>query len=159
TQKKDAKSARNGMDDDGRVDAMLAHEQGLVHYREWLLRTRSRYLRGEIGYVDGDEEEKLLRKGLALFEEAGGTGRPLYWLEMDFGNALRASRMFQDAVKKYRRANDIDPAQYAPLLNIAVALLDKIKEDTLANTMKDRYVALRHVSSYLGWISDGGPFD
>jgi tetratricopeptide (TPR) repeat protein len=75
---------------------------------------------------------------------------------MQWGNALRALRRFDDAITQYRQAADIAPEDYAPLLNVAVALLDKAKVDDV--TLQVRFDAMSQMSSYLTWISDGGPF-
>jgi hypothetical protein len=78
---------------------------------------------------------------------------------MQWGNALRASRQFEDAIAQYRRAGDIDTKDYAPVLNVAVALLQKAAiSDSTAKGMQARFDALRQTSNYLTWVSDGGPF-
>ena len=56
---------------------------------------------------------------------------------------------------KYRRAGDIAPTSYVPLLNIAVTLLENAVREPTTSKLFD---ALRHTSSYLTWVSDGGPF-
>jgi tetratricopeptide (TPR) repeat protein len=146
-------------DDEGRIDAMVAHQRGLVLYRDWMIKTRDRYQHGEVGFALGAEEEKQLKDAVDFFQTSQTMGRPLYWPAMDLGNALRALRNFGDAVKQYRRANDIDPSQYAPLLNVAIALLEKSKFNAGIAPIKARYDAMRQTSSYLAWISDGGPYD
>jgi tetratricopeptide (TPR) repeat protein len=110
-------------------------------------------------FAVGPEEEKQLAEALKLFEASKGYAKNKAAFLMQWGNALRASRQFEDAIAQYRRAGDIDTKDYAPVLNVAVALLQKAAiSDSTAKGMQARFDALRQTSNYLTWVSDGGPF-
>ena len=145
--------------DESRVDAMISHLRGLILYRQWMIATHKRYWKtGDIGFAEGDDETKQLQEAVRLFETAQRQGRQTAWLFLDWGNALRALRLFDAAAEQYRRAGDISPDDYKPMLNVAIALLEKSKVNSATVTMQDHFEAVRHASSYLTWIGDGGPY-
>jgi hypothetical protein len=138
-----------------RAAALASHMQGLILYRQWMIETRPRYEGAEFGFADGDRERALLEKANDHFDVASKQARHPYEFYIEWGNTLRALHRFDEAVARYRRAGDISPTSYEPLLNIAVTLLENAwREPTTGNLFE----ALRHTSSYLTWVSDGGPF-
>jgi tetratricopeptide (TPR) repeat protein len=145
--------------DEDRVDAMIAHLRGLAIYRKWMVKARLNDRKTSLSFAETDEEKQRVRDALLFFEAAEAKKIPSYWLFMDLGNALLALREFDRAIESYRRAGDIDPKEYAPLLNITIALLEKSKAGAPAESRKSHFEAMRHTSSYLTWVSDGGPFD
>lgn len=134
--------------------AMASHMRGLILYRQWMIETRSRYPNGDFGFAEGDEEKAKLAKALEHFEAASHPRQPFEFF-IEWGNTLRALGKFDEAVKQYRRAADIEPKSYFPAVNIAVALLEQSHDSLDTNV---RFAALRQTSNYLTWVSDGGPF-
>jgi tetratricopeptide (TPR) repeat protein len=144
------------------VAAMDSHMHGLILYRQWMIQTRSRYRNGEFGFANGAEEGTQLRKSLKDFERAACLQpKQPYEFYVEWGNTLRALRRFDIAVEKYRQAGDIAPDSYIPMLNVTVALLEKSKDRYRTedeHRTEHLFEALRETSSYLTWISDGGPY-
>jgi tetratricopeptide (TPR) repeat protein len=141
--------------DDARLASISAHMRGLIKYRQWVIETRSRYEKGEFGFVEGPAERELMEKVLHHFGEADGRSRQTFEFYVEWGNAHRALGNFKDAIANYRRAGDLAPDSYVPFINVAVASLEKSK---LSRALQDQFDALRQTSSYLTWISEGGPF-
>ncbi len=122
-------------------------------YQRWMVATRPRYEGEELGFAEGNLETALLREAHGHFDTASKQARQSFEFYIQWGNTLRALKRFDEAVAKYRRAGDIGPTSYVPLLNIAVTLLENaLREPTTGNL----FDALRHTSSYLTWASDGG---
>jgi tetratricopeptide (TPR) repeat protein len=142
--------------------AMGSHMRGLILYRQWMIQTRSRYRNGEFGFAEDANEETQLTKSLSYFETAAcRQPKQPYEFYIEWGNTLRALRRFDVAVEKYRQAGDIAPDSSIPLLNVAVALLEKSKNSYRAqdeHRTEHLFEALRQTSSYLTWVSDGGPY-
>jgi tetratricopeptide (TPR) repeat protein len=145
--------------DEDRVDAMIAHLRGLVIYRKWMIEARLKEKTTQFSFAETEAEKQRVREALALFKEADAKNIQSYWLFMDIGNAWRALRNFDEAIANYRRAGDIAPKEVAPALNVTVAMLEKSKADESPESQKSHYEAMRYTSSYLTWVSDGGPFD
>jgi tetratricopeptide (TPR) repeat protein len=127
-----------------------------------MIQTRSRYRNGEFGFAKDANEETQLTKSLSYFETAAcRQPKQPYEFYIEWGNTLRALRRFDVAVEKYRQAGDIAPDSSIPLLNVAVALLEKSKNSYRAqdeHRTEHLFEALRQTSSYLTWVSDGGPY-
>jgi hypothetical protein len=117
--------------------------------------SRWRYQNGEFGFAESPDETERLEKVLHHFKEADGRSRQTFEFYVEWGNAHRALRDFTAAVEKYRRAGDLGTDSYIPALNIAVALLEKSKG---SRVLQEHFDALRQTSTYLTWVSDGGPF-
>jgi tetratricopeptide (TPR) repeat protein len=144
------------LDDDDPLGPMASFMRGIILYRQWMSQAHRRNLQNDSEFAVGAEEENQLKKAVKLFETSQGRANYNVQFLMQWGNALRALRRFDDAITQYRQAADIAPEDYAPLLNVAVALLAKAKGDDA--TLQVRFDAMSQMSSYLTWISDGGPF-
>ncbi|HEY6715565.1 MAG TPA: hypothetical protein VI232_04415 [Reyranella sp.] len=144
------------LDDDDSLGPMASVMRGIILYRQWMIQAHRRKLQNDSEFAVGAEEENQLKKAVKFFEASQGHAKHNVQFLMQWGNALRALRRFDDAITQYRQAADIAPEDYAPLLNVAVALLDKAKVDDV--TLQVRFDAMSQMSSYLTWISDGGPF-
>jgi tetratricopeptide (TPR) repeat protein len=138
-----------------RPAALQAHMQGLILYRQWMVDTRSRYDGEDFGFAESAVEKKMLSEASDHFERASHLARQPYEFFVEWGNTVRALRDFNAAVDHYRRAGDIAPLNWIPPVNIVVTLLEKAKERPKVSNQFD---ALRHTSSYLTWVSDGGPY-
>jgi hypothetical protein len=144
-------------------DPTVIHMRGLILYQQWMIQTRSRYRNGELGFAEDATEKDQLTESLNDFETAGcRQPKQPYEFYIEWGNTLRALRRFDDAVEKYRQAGDIAPDSSIPQLNVAVALLEKSKDSYRGQDDGHRteylFEALRQTSSYLTWVSDGGPY-
>jgi hypothetical protein len=78
---------------------------------------------------------------------------------MDWGNILRASGKFDDAIVRYQRAVDLDPSNADPALNIVIAYIDRFERSSGPPDTGHLLVALGSLADYLAWRSDGGPYD
>ena len=78
-------------------------------------------------------------------------------LFLTWGNALWAARKFDDAVEKYLTVGEIAPGEGTPLLNAAIALLDKVSYGT-SSEEPALFEALQAVADHLSWQSSGGPY-
>lgn len=145
--------------DGNQVDSMVSHLRGLILYRQWMIEMQKRHWKKPIDFAEGDKEEKQLSDSVSFFEAAYRQGRQTSWLFLDWGNSLRALGKFEEAAKQYRRAGDIAPGDYAPILNVAITLLEKSKINAATATMADHFEAVRHASNYLTWVGAGGPYD
>jgi tetratricopeptide (TPR) repeat protein len=141
--------------DDARLASISSHMRGLLKYRKWVIDTRSRYQNGEFGFVEGPAERELMEKVLHYFGEADGRSRQTFEFYVEWGNAHRALGNFIDAIANYRRAGDLAPDSYIPFINVVVASLEKSK---ISRALDDQFDALLQASSYLTWVSEGGPF-
>jgi len=144
--------------DENRIDSMINHLRGLIVYRLWMIETHRRHEKKAFGFAEGDKEREQVSKAVEFFETSYRQGRRTEWLFLDWGNALRALGEFDAAVAQYRRAGEVAPNYYAPMLNVAIALLEKSEYGGTA-TMEDHSKAVRHTSSYLAWVGEGGPYD
>jgi tetratricopeptide (TPR) repeat protein len=145
--------------DEDRVDAMIAHLRGLAIYRKWMVKARLNDKTKSFSFAETEDDKRHVEEALAFFEMAEAKKIPSYWLFMDLGNALLALRRFDRAIESYRRAGDIEPKSYAPPLNITIAVLEKSTSSAPAESRKSHFEAMRFTSSYLTWVSEGGPFD
>ena len=136
---------------------MLSHLEGVILYRQWMIEAHKRKPENPSNFAEGAEEKKQLDEAVKSFQTSQSEGKQGAQFFLQWGNALLALRRFDDAVKRYRHAGDMAPTNNAPMLNVAVALLEKSMGS--AATLKDRFEAVRQTSSYLTWASDGGPFD
>jgi tetratricopeptide (TPR) repeat protein len=141
--------------DDARLVSISSHMRGLVQYRQWVINSRWRYQTGEFGFVEGTAEREQMQAVLRHFSEAGGRSRQTFEFYVEWGNAHRALGDFRNAIANYRRAGDLAPDNYIPFVNVAVAMLEKAKA---SRDVLEQFDALRQTSSYLTWISEGGPF-
>jgi tetratricopeptide (TPR) repeat protein len=141
--------------DDARLASISSHMHGLIKYRQWVIDTRSRYPNGEFGFVQGPAEKELMEKVLHYFGEADGRSRQTFEFYVEWGNAYRALGDFKSAIRKYRKAGDLAPDSYIPFVNVVVSMLEKAKA---SHSLQEQFEALRQTSSYLTWISEGGPF-
>jgi tetratricopeptide (TPR) repeat protein len=138
---------------------MTTSMRGIILYRQWMIQAHRRKGDNDSPFAVGREEEKQLEEAVKLFEASKEYTQHKAPLLMQWGNALRALRQFDDAIAKYRQAGDIETKDYAPLLNVAVTLLDKAAAgDSTLKGLQARFDAMRQTSSYLTWVSDGGPF-
>ena len=152
-----AVAAKAKPDDEDPLRPMISHLRGVILYRQWMIEAHKRKGENPSEFAEGEAEKAQLRKAVQLFEASQNQAKLTPQLLLQWGNALRALREFDKAIKRYQQAADMAPADYAPLLNVAVALLDKSRDDP--TMLQTRFEALRQTSSYLTWISDGGPFD
>ncbi len=136
---------------------MISHLRGVILYRQWMIDAHKRKNENPSEFAEGEAERAQLRAAVHQFEVSKGQAKLTRQFLMQWGNALRALREFDEAIKLYKRAADMAPDDYAPSLNIAVALLDKSGDDR--RSLPARLEALKQISSYLTWVSDGGPFD
>ena len=141
--------------DDARLASISSHMRGLIQYRQWVINTRWRYHNGEFGFAEGTAEREQMQEVLRHFSEADGRSRQTFEFYVEWGNAHRALGDFKSAIKKYRKAGDLAPDNYIPFVNVAVAFLEKARA---SHKLQEQFEALRQTSSYLTWISEGGPF-
>ena len=146
-------------DDADPLGPMTTFMQGIILYRQWMIQSHRRKAENDSPYAVGPDEEKQLKEAVKLFEASKGYARHKAPLLLQWGNALRALRQPEEAIAKYRQASDIDIKDYAPVLNVAVTLLDKAAASgPTAKGLEARFDALRQTANYLTWVSDGGPF-
>ena len=77
---------------------------------------------------------------------------------MDWGNILRATGKFEEAIVKYRRAVDLDPSNADAALNIVIAYIDRFERSAGPRDTGHLLVALGSLADYLAWRSAGGPY-
>jgi hypothetical protein len=148
------------------ADTLVPYLRGLIQYRRWMLVMsafrKSPHLRVMTGedenQVESKKEKVFLDEAIRRYEEAYALGRNTSALNMDWGNALWAARKFDCAFEKYLTAGEITPSDSAPLLNAAIALLDKVSYGA-SNQEVALFEALQAVADHLSWKSSGGPYD
>jgi tetratricopeptide (TPR) repeat protein len=142
------------------LDALASRLEGMLIYRQWMIDAHRRTKSGMTTVAIGDEAElaelkKAADKYAAAEAKAPGSASDL----MDWGNILRASGKFDDAIVRYRRAIDLDPSNADPALNIVIAYIDRFERNAGTPDAAHLLVALGSLADYLAWRSDGGPYD
>ena len=133
--------------------------EGMLIYRQWMIDAHRRTKSGMITVAMGNEAElaelkKAADKYAAAEAKAPGSAIDL----LDWGNILRASGKFDDAIVRYRRAIDLDPSNADPALNIVIAYIDRFERNAGTPDAGHLLVALGSLADYLAWRSDGGPY-
>jgi tetratricopeptide (TPR) repeat protein len=142
------------------LDALASRLEGTLIYRQWMIDAHRRTKSGMTTVAIGDDAElaelkKAADKYAAAEAKAPGSASDL----MDWGNILRASGKFDDAIVRYRRAIDLDPSNADPTLNIVIAYIDRFELNSGPPDTVHLLVALGSLADYLAWRSDGGPYD
>ena len=140
------------------LDALVNRLEGLLIYRQWMIDAHRRMKSGAItiamGQAELDELKKAADKYAAAEAKAPASATDL----MDWGNILRATGKFEDAIVKYRRAVDLDPSYADAALNIVIAYIDNFERSTGPRDSGALLVALGSLADYLAWMSAGGPY-
>src|SRR5262249_32858566 len=127
-------------------------------YRQWMIDAHRRMKSGAItiamGQAELDELKKAADKYAAAEAKAPASATDL----MDWGNILRATGKFEDAIVKYRRAVDLDPSYADAAPNIVIAYIDNFERSTGPRDSGALLVALGSLADYLAWMSAGGPY-
>jgi tetratricopeptide (TPR) repeat protein len=142
------------------LDALVSRLEGLLIYRRWLIDAHRRTKSGAVTVAIGQQAElAALATAAAKYEAAAKL--PMLPAELiEWGNIMRAAGKFEDAIAKYRRAADLDPGKPDPVLNIAVAYINRFAYGTAQPPDTGHLlVALGSLADYLAWTSDGGPYD
>lgn len=141
------------------LDALANRLEGLLIYRQWMIDAHRRTKSGGTTVALGDKAELAdLEKAAAKYAAAEDKVPASATDLMDWGNILRASGKFDDAIVKYRRAVDLDPSNADPALNVVIAYIDRFERRSGPPDTGDLLVALGSLSDYLAWLSDGGPY-
>ena len=137
------------------LDALVSRLEGLLIYRRWMIeahrRTKSDIATVAVGFP---AELDVLAKAAARFKDAAYAPASASDL-MDWGNIGLASGEFEEAIAKYRRAADLDPANPEPMLSIAIAYIDRFEHRAKLADAGHLLVALGSVADYVAWMSDG----
>jgi tetratricopeptide (TPR) repeat protein len=142
------------------LDALVNRLEGLLIYRRWMIDAHRRTKSGAVTVAIGQQAElAALASAVAKYEEAAKL--PLSPAELiEWGNIIRATGKFEDAIAKYRRAADLDPGNPDPVLNIAIGYINRFTYGTAQPPDTGHLlVALGSLADYLAWASDGGPYD
>jgi tetratricopeptide (TPR) repeat protein len=129
------------------LNSLVFALEGLVKYRQYLLK------KDEPPQAGG--QDTLLSQAVAKFSDAYRLGNRDERFLLNWGNALVEMRKYDCAVEQFRRAGNIAPEDFAPTLNISVALLEKA---AYTSKIDDAFDALRHLSDHLTWTSSGGGY-
>lgn len=140
------------------LDALASRLEGLLIYRQWMIDAHRRMKSGAITVAMGKAELDDLEKAAAKYAAAEAKVPASASDLMDWGNILRASGKFEEAIVKYRRAVDLDPSNADPALNIVIAYIDRFERNSGAPDTGHLLVALGSLSDYLAWLSGGGPY-
>ncbi|HEX9327280.1 MAG TPA: tetratricopeptide repeat protein [Reyranella sp.] len=140
------------------LDALANRLEGLLIYRQWMIDAHRRMKSGivtiAVGQAELDDLEKASAKYAAAEAKVPASAADL----LDWGNILRATGKFEDAIVKYRRAVDLDPSNVDPALNIVIAYIDRFERNPGPPDTGQLLVALGSLSDYLAWLSGGGPY-
>ncbi len=140
------------------LDALANRLEGLLIYRQWMIDAHRRMKSGivtiAVGQAELDDLEKASAKYAAAEAKVPASAADL----LDWGNILRATGKFEDAIVKYRRAVDLDPSNVDPALNIVIAYIDRFERNSGPPDTGQLLVALGSLSDYLAWLSGGGPY-
>ena len=142
------------------LDALVNRLEGLLIYRRWMIDAHRRTRSGAVTVAIGQQAElAALASAVAKYEAAAKL--PLSPAELiEWGNIIRATGKFEDAIAKYRRAADLDPGNSDPVLNIAIGYINRFTYGTAQPPDTGHLlVALGSLADYLAWASDGGPYD
>jgi tetratricopeptide (TPR) repeat protein len=141
------------------LDALVSRLEGLLIYRQWMIDAHRRTKSGRITVAMDDKAELAeLEKAAAKYEAAEAKVPASASELLDWGNILRASGKFEDAIVRYRRAVDLDPSSADPALNIVITYIDRFERESKTPDTGHLLVALGSLSDYLAWLSDGGPY-
>ena len=140
------------------LDALANRLEGLLIYRQWMIdahrRTRSGIVTVAMGQAELDDLKKAASKYAAAEAKVPGSAGDL----LNWGNILRASGKFDEAIVKYRRAVDLDPSNADPALNIVIAYIERFERNSGPPDTGQLLVALGSLADYLAWLSGGGPY-
>jgi tetratricopeptide (TPR) repeat protein len=140
------------------LDALVSRLEGLLIYRQWMIDAHRRTKSGRITVADDKAELAELARAAARYAAAEAKVPASASELLDWGNILRASGKFEEANVKYRRANDLDPSNADPALNIVITYIDRFERNSGTPDTGQLLVALGSLSDYLAWPSDGGPY-
>ena len=141
------------------LDALVSRLEGLLIYRQWMIDAHRRTKSGRMTIAMDDKAELAeLEKAAAKYAAAEATLPGSASDLMDWGNILRASGRFDDAIVRYQRAVDLDPSNADPALNIVITYIDRFERHSGPPDTGHLLVALGSLSDYLAWLSDGGPY-
>ena len=141
------------------LDALVSRLEGLLIYRQWMIDAHRRTKSGRITVAMDDKAELAeLEKAAAKYAAAEANVPASATELLDWGNILRASGKFEDAIVRYRRAVDLDPSSADPALNIVITYIDRFERESKTPDTGHLLVALGSLSDYLAWLSDGGPY-
>jgi len=133
--------------------------EGLLIYRQWMIDVHRRTKSGMTTAAVADTAEVVeLEKAAARYAAAEDKLPASAADLMDWGNILRATGKFDDAIVKYRRAVDLDPSNAEPALNIVITYIDRFERSPGPPDTGNLLVALGSLSDYLAWMSGGGPY-
>jgi tetratricopeptide (TPR) repeat protein len=142
------------------LDALASRLEGLLIYRQWMIDAHRRTKSGVTTVAMGEEAELAeLKKAADKYATAEAKTPASAGDLMDWGNILRASGKFDDAIVRYQRAIDLDPSNADPALNIVIAYIDRFELNSGPPDTGHLLVALGSLADYLAWRSDGGPYD
>lgn len=141
------------------LDALVGRLEGLLIYRQWMIDAHRRTKSGVTTAALADKAELIeLEKAAARYSAAEDKLPASAADLMDWGNILRATGKFDDAIVKYRRAVDLDPSGADPALNIVITYIDRFERSPGSPDTGNLLVALGSLSDYLAWMSGGGPY-
>jgi hypothetical protein len=140
------------------LDALVSRLEGLLIYRQWMIdahrRTKSGIVTVAVGQAEVADLEKAAAKYAAAEAKVPASASDL----LDWGNILRASGKFEEAIVKYRRAVDLDPSNADPALNVVIAYIERFERSSAPPDTGQLMVALGSLADYLAWLSGGGPY-
>jgi hypothetical protein len=140
------------------LDALASRLEGLLIYRQWMIdahrRTKSGIVTVAVGQAEVADLEKAAAKYAAAEAKVPASASDL----LDWGNILRASGKFEEAIVKYRRAVDLDPSNADPALNVVIAYIERFERSSAPPDTGQLMVALGSLADYLAWLSGGGPY-
>ena len=136
------------------LDALVSRLEGMLIYRQWMIDAHRRTKSGMTTVAMGNEAELAELKKAADKYAAAEAKAPASAIDLlDWGNILRASGKFDDAIVRYRRAIDLDPSNADPALNIVIAYIDRFERN--AGTPDAGHLLVALGSSRTIWL--GGP--
>jgi tetratricopeptide (TPR) repeat protein len=140
------------------LDALASRLEGLLIYRQWMIDAHRRMKSGVVTVAMGQAELADLEKAASKYAAAEAKAPASASDLMNWGNILRATGKFEDAIVQYRRAIDLDPSNADAALNIVIAYIDRFERSSGPRDTGQLLVALGSLADYLAWRSDGGPY-
>lgn len=140
------------------LDALANRLEGLLIYRQWMIDAHRRMRSGIVTVAMGQAELDDLKKAASKYAVAEAKAPASASDLLDWGNILRASGKFEEAIVKYRRAVDLDPSNADPALNIVIAYIERFERNSGPPDTGQLLVALGSLADYLAWLSGGGPY-
>jgi len=140
------------------LDALANRLEGLLIYRQWMIDAHRRMKSGIVTVAMGQAELDDLKKAASMYAAAEAKAPASASDLLDWGNILRASGKFEEAIVKYRRAVDLDPSNADPALNIVIAYIERFERNSGPPDTGQLLVALGSLADYLAWLSGGGPY-